>query len=157
MPLAAAVSGGGGEGASGVGVNVEAGETRAPGYLTEAELLGLMERHGIGTDASIAAHVANVQARNYVRLGRGRTLVPTELGAVLAHGYHRSDPELSLPKVRAAIESQCALIAAGRADAGAVGQRSAAAPAAPAPARREERLRRRGRRSAARVSWASWT
>ena len=72
-----------------------------------------MEKHGIGTDASIPTHINNILVRNYVTLGQGRTLVPTELGIVLVHGYQRIDPHLVLPDTRAAIEASCDRIAKG--------------------------------------------
>jgi DNA topoisomerase-3 len=87
--------------------------TKPPDYLTESELIGLMERNGIGTDASIPSHINNITKRNYVQLGSGRRLIPTRLGIVLVQGYLRIDPDLILPRIRATIESQCNLIASG--------------------------------------------
>jgi DNA topoisomerase-3 len=87
--------------------------TTAPGYLTESELITLMEKHGIGTDASIATHIENILKRNYVRLESGRRLLPNKLGLVLVNGYHQIDSSLVLPRVRSDIEGQCNKIAKG--------------------------------------------
>jgi DNA topoisomerase-3 len=64
-------------------------QTSPPDYLTEAELISLMEKHGIGTDASISVHINNICERNYVTVTSGRRLVPTPLGIVLVHGYQK--------------------------------------------------------------------
>lgn len=49
------------------------GKTSAPGYLTEPELIALMEANGIGTDATMAEHIAKIKERKYVfTRARGR-------------------------------------------------------------------------------------
>ena len=75
-----------GDALSVISVREVQGETSAPDYLSESELIGMMEKNGIGTDASIATHVNNVCERNYVKLGAGRRMIPTQLGISLVHG-----------------------------------------------------------------------
>jgi len=73
-----------------------------------------MEKHGIGTDASIPTHINNICLRNYVKVTQGRRLVPTQLGIVLVHGYQKIDNDLVLPTSRAALEKELNEIANGR-------------------------------------------
>lgn len=50
------------------------GKTSPPGYLTEPELIALMDANGIGTDATMAEHIAKIKERTYVHTRpRGRT------------------------------------------------------------------------------------
>ncbi|KHJ32120.1 putative dna topoisomerase iii [Erysiphe necator] len=42
------------------------GKTTAPGYLTEPDLISLMDANGIGTDATMAEHIAKIKERGYV-------------------------------------------------------------------------------------------
>lgn len=46
--------------------NMLDGQTTAPAYLTEPELIALMDANGIGTDATMAEHIAKIKERDYV-------------------------------------------------------------------------------------------
>ncbi|KAI1402226.1 prokaryotic type I DNA topoisomerase [Hypoxylon fuscum] len=43
------------------------GKTAPPNYLTEADLISLMDANGIGTDATMAEHIQKIQDREYVQ------------------------------------------------------------------------------------------
>jgi DNA topoisomerase-3 len=52
---------------------IQDGKTSPPGYLTEPELIALMDANGIGTDATMAEHIAKIKEREYVETRpRGR-------------------------------------------------------------------------------------
>ncbi|CAJ0845269.1 1164_t:CDS:10 [Entrophospora sp. SA101] len=77
------------------------GLTSPPDYFTESEVIGLMEKHGIGTDASIPTHINNICQRNY---------------ATVKGNDRKIDPDLSLPTMRSDIEKQLNYIASGKAE-----------------------------------------
>lgn len=97
-------------------VELYEGSTMPPEYLSESELISLMEKNGIGTDASIPVHINNICERNYVQVQAGRKLVPTSLGITLIRGYQCIDPDLCLPDIRSFIEQQITLVAKGQMD-----------------------------------------
>eukprot|EP01015_Nassula_variabilis_P000095 TRINITY_DN1003_c0_g1_i3.p1 TRINITY_DN1003_c0_g1~~TRINITY_DN1003_c0_g1_i3.p1 ORF type:complete len:755 (+),score=121.57 TRINITY_DN1003_c0_g1_i3:68-2332(+) len=100
-----------------VKVEIVPGKTTPPEHLTESDLITLMEKNGIGTDASVAQHVGNICDRNYVKVvGNNRKLVPTDLGVALVSAYNKIDQELVAPNLRSNIEKSVELIAKGSAD-----------------------------------------
>ncbi|QRW00673.1 DNA topoisomerase 1 [Ceratobasidium sp. AG-Ba] len=81
------------------------GETTSPALLTEADLVTLMDKNGIGTDATIAQHIQTIIDRQYViarQEGATKYLVPSTLGIGLIEGYNRIgfDKSLSKPLLR---------------------------------------------------------
>lgn len=48
--------------------NMTEGKTSPPNYLTEADLIALMDANGIGTDATMAEHIEKIQVREYVQV-----------------------------------------------------------------------------------------
>ncbi|WAQ88491.1 hypothetical protein PtA15_9A618 [Puccinia triticina] len=94
------------------------GTTSRPNLLTEADLVGLMDRNGIGTDATIAEHIAKIIDRNYVfKIHEGATqyLVPSTLGMGLVEGYNAIglDKSLSKPQLRRETEQRMTMICEG--------------------------------------------
>ena len=80
------------------------GQTTAPELLTESQLIALMEKHGIGTDATHAEHIEKIKERKYIIETSDRRLKPEGLGIGLVDGYDEIGYEMSKPHLRAALE-----------------------------------------------------
>lgn len=100
------------------------GKTTPPSYLTEPELIALMDANGIGTDATMAEHINKIKERHYVqsrpKAGSGRNqvqeFIPTVLGVALIEGYDnvRLDVSVSKPFLRKEMEIKMKAICEGR-------------------------------------------
>lgn len=60
--------------------------TQPPPLLSESDLIGLMEKHGIGTDATHAEHIETIKSRKYVGLTPEKLFIPGQLGIGLVDG-----------------------------------------------------------------------
>ena len=89
------------------------GETSPPTPISESELISVMDKNGIGTDATIATHISTIQQREYVIKDQRNCFKPTPLGLALVEGYNSMGYQLNKPFLRAAIESDCAKVARG--------------------------------------------
>ncbi len=65
------------------------GMTQAPPKLSERDLITAMERHGIGTDATVADHIKKQLDRGYAIKDHAALFSPSPLGEALIAGYHR--------------------------------------------------------------------
>ncbi|OAD60713.1 DNA topoisomerase 3-alpha [Eufriesea mexicana] len=85
-------------------------ETCPPQLLTEADLISLMDKHGIGTDATHAEHIDTIKLRQYVGLVDDKHLIPGKLGIGLVTGYDNMGFQMSKPDLRADLEKDLTLI-----------------------------------------------
>ncbi|KAF8499652.1 DNA topoisomerase [Russula emetica] len=94
------------------------GITSKPSLLTEADLVGIMDKNGIGTDATIAQHIDTIINREYVvpRMeGSVKYLVPSTFGLALVNGYNNIgfDRSLSKPQLRRETERNMVAVCQG--------------------------------------------
>jgi DNA topoisomerase III len=90
------------------------GRTTAPLPISEVELISLMDRNGIGTDATIAQHISTIQDREYARKDGNQRFSPTPLGIALVEGYNSMGYQLNKPDLRRETEHECNLVANGQ-------------------------------------------
>lgn len=90
---------------------LQEGKTSPPKYMTESELIALMDANGIGTDATIAEHIDKIINRGYVvKVKQGSTdyILPSEFGMGLVRGFDAIEFDnisLSKPFLRKQLET----------------------------------------------------
>lgn len=82
---------------------IEERETEPPPYLSESELLRLMKRYGIGTDATMQDHIHTNVIRGYFKI-RNRQCIPTPLGKAVINVLSKTGNELIDPLFRSRME-----------------------------------------------------
>ena len=95
------------EGGQKVGIkklNNTKAKTSPPKKLTEAELLTLMDKHGIGTKATAPTHIETNKKRGYFETN-GKTVSILDTGFTLMQGLFLTVPILVRPDIRAKIEA----------------------------------------------------
>ena len=97
-----------------VGVKLVEGETKPPPRLDEAELLRLMEKNGIGTDATRATYPSLIVERRYA-LRQGSRYRPTLLGLKLVESLEKTDRRLVTPDTRKMVEQYMEALEKGEA------------------------------------------
>ncbi|KAL7489604.1 hypothetical protein ACHAW6_015258 [Cyclotella cf. meneghiniana] len=89
------------------------GQTSPPEPLAEVDLIALMDKNGIGTDATIAQHITTICERNYAQKDANQRFHPTKLGIALVEGYNSMGYQLNKPDLRRDMEKECSRVAAG--------------------------------------------
>jgi DNA topoisomerase-3 len=103
-------------------LTLEHSHTQPPRPLSERDLIAAMERHGIGTDATVAEHIQKQLSRGYAtKCARTLAFSPTGLGQALISAYRRANLDaLWRPDLRARIEAGIDRVARGLAAPGEV-------------------------------------
>eukprot|EP00941_MAST-03F_sp_MAST-3F-sp1_P000957 g957.t1 len=93
------------------------GTTSPPDLISEEELLSIMDREGIGTDATCADHIKTICDRHYAERVRRTRFKATRLGKALVESYAAVGfLNMTKPHLRANMEESCNEIAAGTRD-----------------------------------------
>ncbi len=79
-------------------------ETKPPKRLTEAELLTMMDKNGIGTKATAPSHIETNKKRGYFET-KGKSISIMETGFTLMDTMDATVPIIIQPEIRARIES----------------------------------------------------
>ena len=80
------------------------GQTQAPRLLSESDLIGLMDKYGIGTDATHADHIETIKNRGYCNTNNENRFHPNPLGIALCTVYADLAIPLAGHELRASLE-----------------------------------------------------
>lgn len=94
-------------------IDIIEGLTTRPEYLTESDLISLMDKNGIGTDATIHEHIQKIQTRRYVRKEKFK-FIPEKLGINLIRAYEAIGLPISEPELRKNLETSLKLVCNGQ-------------------------------------------
>ncbi|UKJ88676.2 DNA topoisomerase III [Theileria orientalis] len=95
---------------------IKDGRTTPPSLLSEANLIDLMNKNGIGTDATMHEHIQKIQDRHYCVKDKNLRFIPTNLGKAIYHGfkeYNYNNIDLTKPILRAKMEKDMSDISVG--------------------------------------------
>ena len=99
-------------------LEIGSGTTEAPEAMTEPEILSLMDKEGIGTDATMHEHIRTIQERGYCHMDNNGYFIPSPLGIALIIGLGAYESyagfHLAKPTLRAAMERDMELISRGQ-------------------------------------------
>ncbi|XP_052149294.1 DNA topoisomerase 3-alpha isoform X1 [Oryza glaberrima] len=94
-------------------LTLDSGMTRPPPLLAEADLLGCMDKAGIGTDATMHDHIKKLLDRCYATKDANTRFSPTNLGEALVMGYDEMGYELWKPYLRSMMEADMKSVSIG--------------------------------------------
>jgi DNA topoisomerase III len=94
------------------GLKMEESATRPPPLLSESALISLMDKHGIGTDATIHEHINKIKIRGYA-YKEYNFFKPTPIGFHLIEAYSKLGFNLEKPDLRAEMERDMKAIEKG--------------------------------------------
>lgn len=89
------------------------GSTSPPNFLSESELITLMDKNGIGTDATIHEHIKHIQDRCYATFNGG-FFKPTLIGTCLIKTYEYIGIEIFKPYLRSQMEKDMKSVCDGK-------------------------------------------
>ncbi|OGZ64962.1 MAG: DNA topoisomerase I [Candidatus Staskawiczbacteria bacterium RIFCSPLOWO2_01_FULL_37_25b] len=88
--------------------------TEPPARYTEASLIKILEKYGIGRPSTYAPTIATIQTRNYVEKNEQKRFIPTEIGAIVNNVLVQNFPEIVDIDFTAKMEKELDEVAEGK-------------------------------------------